>query len=77
MMGIAIRGATGGNWGQQWGQLTHSRDELPPMQLTDIAIRKGKPTDKPQRLPDGGGLYLELSEEKKQDTHQSEYSYRL
>ena len=47
------------------------------MPLTDIAIRKAKPTDKPQRLPDGGGLYLELSEEKKQDTHQSEYSYRL
>ena len=31
------------------------------MPLTDIAIRKAKPTDKPQRLPDGGGLYLELS----------------
>ena len=31
------------------------------MPLTDTAIRKAKPTDKPQRLPDGGGLYLELS----------------
>ena len=31
------------------------------MPLTDTAIRKTKPADKPQRLPDGGGLYLEVS----------------
>ena len=31
------------------------------MPLTDTTIRKAKPTDKAQRLPDGGGLYLELS----------------
>lgn len=31
------------------------------MALTDIAIRKAKPADKPQRLFDGGGLYLEVS----------------
>lgn len=31
------------------------------MALTDTAIRKSKPTDKPLRLFDGGGLYLELS----------------
>lgn len=29
--------------------------------LTDSAIRKAKPTEKPQRLFDGGGLYLEVS----------------
>lgn len=29
--------------------------------LTDAAIRKAKPIDKPQRLFDGGGLYLEIS----------------
>ena len=29
--------------------------------LTDTAIRKAKPTDKPQRLFDGGGLYLEIA----------------
>ncbi|MGB5851412.1 MAG: integrase arm-type DNA-binding domain-containing protein [Rhodanobacter sp.] len=29
--------------------------------LTDTAIRKAKPADKPQRLFDGGGLYLEVS----------------
>ncbi len=29
--------------------------------LTDSAIRKAKPVDKPQRLFDGGGLYLEVS----------------
>lgn len=31
------------------------------MALSDTAIRKAKPTDKPQRLADGGGLYLEVS----------------
>ncbi|MHA6203280.1 tyrosine-type recombinase/integrase [Dyella soli] len=31
------------------------------MALTDTAVRKAKPMDKPQRLFDGGGLYLELS----------------
>ncbi|WP_317843121.1 Arm DNA-binding domain-containing protein [Montanilutibacter psychrotolerans] len=29
--------------------------------MTDAAIRKVKPTDKPQRLLDGGGLYPEVS----------------
>lgn len=31
------------------------------MPLTDAAIRKAKPTDKIQRLFDGGGLYLEIT----------------
>lgn len=31
------------------------------MALTDLAIRKAAPADKPQRLFDGGGLYLEVS----------------
>ena len=31
------------------------------MRLTDTAIRKAKPTEKVQRLFDGGGLYLEIS----------------
>ncbi|MFZ5656265.1 MAG: tyrosine-type recombinase/integrase [Pseudomonadota bacterium] len=31
------------------------------MPLSDVAIRKAKPTDKPQRLFDGGGLYLEVA----------------
>ena len=31
------------------------------MPLTDTTIRKTKPTDKAQRLPDGGGLYLEIA----------------
>lgn len=35
--------------------------ELPPMALTDTAIRNAKPADKPRRLFDGGGLYLEVS----------------
>jgi len=31
------------------------------MALTDTEVRKAKPSDKPQRLFDGGGLYLEVS----------------
>ncbi len=31
------------------------------MPLTDTTIRKTKPTDKAQCLPDGGGLYLEIA----------------
>lgn len=31
------------------------------MALSDTALRKAKPTDKTQRLFDGGGLYLEVS----------------
>ena len=31
------------------------------MPLTNTAISKAKPTDKPQRLFDGGGMYLEIS----------------
>ncbi len=31
------------------------------MPLTDAAIRHAKPTEKPQRLFDGGGLYLEIA----------------
>ena len=31
------------------------------MPLTDVAIRKAKPTDKPQKLADGGGLFLLLN----------------
>ncbi len=31
------------------------------MPLTDTAIRKAKPADKPLRLFDGGGMYLEIS----------------
>ena len=31
------------------------------MPLTDTALRKAKPTDKVQRLFDGGGLYLEIT----------------
>jgi len=34
---------------------------LPPMPLTDTAIRNAKPGPKPARLFDGGGLYLEVA----------------
>ena len=31
------------------------------MPLTNTAISKAKPTDKPQRLFDGGGMYLKIA----------------
>jgi hypothetical protein len=31
------------------------------MALSDTAIRKAKPSDKPQKLSDGAGLYLLLN----------------
>lgn len=31
------------------------------MPLTDAAIRRAKPSDKPQKITDGGGLYLYLT----------------
>jgi integrase len=34
---------------------------LPPIPLTDTAIRNAKPGEKPIRLFDGGGLYLEVA----------------
>ena len=30
------------------------------MPLSDIALRTAKPTDKPYKLTDGGGLYVEV-----------------
>ena len=33
---------------------------MPTDTLSDVAIRKAKPGDKPRKLSDGGGLYLEL-----------------
>lgn len=34
---------------------------MPPVPLTDTALRKAKPAPKVQRLFDGGGLYLEIT----------------
>lgn len=34
---------------------------MPPLALTDTAIRAAKPAEKPIRLFDGGGLYLEVA----------------
>ncbi|VEE51941.1 Arm DNA-binding domain-containing protein [Stenotrophomonas maltophilia] len=31
------------------------------MHLTDAVIRRAKPSDKPQKITDGGGLYLHLT----------------
>lgn len=50
-------GASGGKF---WGQVTIPANHLPPMPLSDIALRTAKPTDKPYKLTDGGGLYVEV-----------------
>jgi len=31
------------------------------MSLTDVAVRAARPGDNPQRMFDGGGLYLEVA----------------
>lgn len=43
------------------GEMRGSRSWGSPVPLTDAVIRNTKPTPKPQRLFDGGGLYLEVS----------------
>lgn len=41
------------------GYLGRAPELIPPaMPLSDAAIRRSKPADKPQKLSDGGGLYL-------------------
>ncbi|MFL4599521.1 Arm DNA-binding domain-containing protein [Stenotrophomonas maltophilia] len=32
-----------------------------PVPLTDVAIRRAKPADKPQKLSDAGGLYIHVT----------------
>lgn len=41
------------------GHLPPVTNHMPP--LTDMAIRKAKPTSRTQKLFDGGGLYMEIS----------------
>lgn len=38
-----------------------TQKELPPMPLSDTAIRKAKPEAKPKKMADGGGLFLLLN----------------
>jgi integrase len=53
---------SGGIRGHNWGHLAYVAFlDAPTMPLSDVAIRKAKPADKPQRLFDGGGLYMEVS----------------
>ena len=48
-------------WGYIKGYPTAPTEAIPPMPLTDAAIRRAKPSDKPQKITDGGGLYLYLT----------------
>ena len=43
------------------GATANHGEPVAPMPLTDTIIRNAKPTDKPRRMFDGGGLYLEIS----------------
>ncbi|MFL7980807.1 integrase, partial [Xanthomonas vasicola] len=45
-------------WGYILGYLANRLTQIPPMPLSDLAIRRAKPSDRPQKLSDGGGLYL-------------------
>lgn len=48
---IDIRGTGGNIWGSR----------VAPMPLTNAGIKNAKPQDKPKRMFDGGGMYLEVS----------------
>jgi integrase len=48
--------------------------EIMQRKLTDTAIRKAQPTNKLQKLSDGGGLYLEIT---KAGTKHWRYRYRI
>jgi len=43
------------------GATANHGEPVAPMPLTDTIIRNAKPADKPRRMFDGGGLYLEIS----------------
>ena len=49
----------GKQWGHILGHLPHAPRMMPP--LSDLAIRRAKPSSKIQKLSDGGSLYLEIS----------------
>jgi Arm DNA-binding domain len=57
MPSIDIRGHVGATLGAS----EQRAEKLPPLPLTDTAIRNARPGEKPIRLFDGGGLYLEVS----------------
>ena len=48
-------------WGQIWGQCHKATQSCPQMPLTDKAIQNAKPDNKPRRMYDSGGLYLEIA----------------
>ena len=43
------------------GKYPQAYTPMPPKPLTDAALKRAKPTLKPQRIFDGGGLYVEIS----------------
>ena len=47
--------------GVDLGVFSGRRARIPPWHLATVKIRNAKASDKPQRLWDGGGLYLEVS----------------
>ncbi|WP_340624485.1 Arm DNA-binding domain-containing protein, partial [Stenotrophomonas maltophilia] len=63
-------------WYGCWYHLTHNayRDGRRSMALTDFKIRGAKPAEKPYRLSDGGGLFLEI---RPNGSKLWRYAYRL
>ena len=51
------------NWGASFGACLNAPNTMPKRAtpLTEMQIRKAKPADKPYRLADGKGLYLEVT----------------
>lgn len=42
----------------KYQQAKHDTNKGAKVALTELAIKKAKPTEKPQKLADGGGMYL-------------------
>ena len=57
-------------WGYIKGYPTAPTEAIPPMPLTDAAIRRAKP----QKITDGGGLYLYLTPP---DARSGRWKYRI
>lgn len=49
-------------WGYMWGYPHPDPNRIPPaMALSELAVKNAKPADKPYKLTDGEGLYLQVT----------------
>lgn len=60
-MSTRIKHILGALWGHYGGHKRCPYFEVPPMKLTARQVDTAKPKEKPYKLSDGGGLYLEVA----------------